>query len=395
MQASKLLVFTCFALAATVGASTSIPPVITPSISFTPLPPCTLGGDASCSTGSVCTPITNCIGQCYSGVSSPTILPTSNIPVTATTPVYTCQVGFPSAQNGCSSGSYCLPTQTCAGLCLNTVPLPPATTTTLPTTLVSIPPSGITTPPTSIPSTRYNCVVNEYDSTQGCPTSSFCTPVGEPCYGICSTTTAPYSIGTGCIIYSDDCGPNAVCSQNAGCEGTCIAIPAPTTTPPTSVSSTRYNCVVNEFDVTQGCPTSSFCTPVGEPCYGQCTTTTAPYSVGTTACLVLSNDCGANAFCSQNAGCQGTCVAGPPPTITGIDFTPTTTPKTTTKPTSTQSVPSPSGTCGWVYIPCGSGYKCVNQAGENCGVGESGHCVPVHHGKHRFLAGRYFDAGEG
>ena len=308
MQPSKLFIFSCFALAATVGASTSIPPVITPSISFTPLPPCTLGGDASCSTGSVCTPITNCIGQCYSGVSSPTILPTSNIPVTANTPVYTCQVGFPSDQNGCSSGSYCLPTQTCAGLCLNTVPLPPATTTTLPTTLVSTPPSGITTPPTSIPSTRYNCVVNEYDSTQGCPTSSFCTPVGEPCYGICSTTTYPYSIGTGCIIYSDDCGPNAVCSQNAGCEGTCIA--------------------------------------------------------------------------------------GPPPTITGVDFTPTTTPKTTPKPTSTQSVPSPSGTCGWVYIPCASGYKCVNQAGENCGVGEAGHCVPVHQGKHRFLAGRYFDAGE-
>ena len=309
MQPSNLLIFSCFALAATVGASTSFPPVPTPSVSFTPLPPCTLGGDASCSTGSVCTPITNCIGQCYSGISSPTILPTSNIPITATTSVNTCQVGFPSGQNGCSPGSYCLPTQTCAGLCLNTVPLPPATTTTLPTTRVSTPHSGITTPPTSIPSSPplSYCVFNEYDITQGCPTGSICTP-DAPCYGICSTTTAPYSIGTGCIVLGDDCGPNAVCSQNAGCEGACIA--------------------------------------------------------------------------------------APPTTITDTYITPTTTPKTTPKPTSTQSVPSPSGTCGWVYIPCGSGYKCVNQAGQNCGVGESGHCVPIRQGKHRFLAGRYFDAGE-
>ncbi len=371
MQPSKLLIFSFFALAATAGASTTIPPVPTPSsVTFTPLPPCTLGGDASCGTGSICTPITNCVGHCYSGSSTPTVLPTSNIPITAT---LTCQVGFPDA---CFPGSYCLPTQTCAGLCINTVIPPPATTTTLPTT----PPSGITTPPTSILSTYHQCAVNYYDSTQGCPTSSFCTPVG-PCGGYCSTTTPPYSIGTGCQIFGTGCGPNAVCSQFAGCEGTCIAIP-PTTTPPTSIPSSRYGCVVNEYDSTQGCPTSSFCTPVGQ-CGGICSTTTPPYSMGT-GCQIYGTDCGPNAVCLQFAGCDGTCVPIPP----------TTTPKTTPTPTSTHSVPSPSGTCGWVYLPCPSGYKCVNQAGENCGVGESGHCVPVHQGKHRFLAGRYFDAGE-
>lgn len=290
MQSSKLLIFSCFALAATVGASTSVPPVLTPSISFTPLPPCTLGGNAACGTGSVCTPITNCIGQCYSGISSPTVLPTSNIPVTATGA--TCQVGFPSNQNGCSSGSYCLPTQTCAGLCLNTVPLPPATTTTPPTSILT-------------PSSRYGCVVDEYDITAGCATSSFCTPVGQ-CNGLCTTTTAPYGIGAECMVLDgDDCGPNAFCSQSAGCEGTCTAFP-----------------------------------------------------------------------------------------ITSTHTSPTTTPKTTPKSTSTQSSPSPSGTCGWVYIPCKSGYKCVNQQGANCGVGEAGHCVPDHQGKRRYLAGRYFDAAE-
>ena len=295
MQPSKLLIISCFAFAATVGASTSVPPVVTPSsVSFTPLPPCTIGGNAACGTGSVCTPITNCIGQCYAGISSPTVLPTSNIPITATGP--TCQVGFPSGYNGCSSGSYCAPTQTCAGLCINTEPLSPAST----------PP--ISTPPTSTPSlspsSPYNCVVDEFDMTYGCPTSSFCTPVG-PCYGLCTTTTAPYGIGNGCqVLDGDDCGPNAFCSQNAGCGGTCTALPHTTS------------------------------------------------------------------------------------------VTPTSTLKTTPKSTSTQSAPSPAGTCGWIYIPCESGYKCVNQQGENCGVGEAGHCVPDHQGRRRHLAGRSFDAAE-
>lgn len=311
MQSSKLLIFSCFALAATVGASTSFPPVPTPSsVSFTPLSSCTLGGDASCSTGSVCTPAGICIGRCYSGISSPTILPTtSNIAITTSTPVNTCQIGVPANENGCSSGSYCLPTQTCPGLCINTVPLPPMTTTTVPTTLPSTPPSGITTPPTSsfsAPSVSF-CVYDQDDTTEGCPTSSVCTPI-QPCDGICFTTTSPFSVGTGCTVLANDCGPNAYCSQNAGCEGACIASPATT--------------------------------------------------------------------------------------ITDTYITPTTTPKTTPTPTSTLSVPTPSGTCGWVYIPCGVGYKCVNQFGVNCALGESGHCVPVRQAKHRFLAGRYFDAGE-
>ena len=296
MQPSKLISFSCFALAATVSASASFPPVPTPSsVSFTPLPPCTLGGDASCSAGSVCTPAGICIGQCYSGVSSPTILPTNNIPITATTSVNTCHIGFPSDQNGCSSGSYCLPTTPCPGLCLNTVIPPPPTTTTVLTTTYSGPP-----PPPS-------CAYDQFHSTSGCPPSSECTP-DATCYGVCTTTTSPYNIGTQCVVLGGGCGSNAICSQTAGCAGACIAIP--------------------------------------------------------------------------------------PTTITDTYITPSTTHKTTPKPTSTQSVPQPSGTCGWVYVPCATGYKCVNQQGQNCGVGESGHCVPVHQGKHRFLAGRHFDEAE-
>lgn len=290
MQLSKLISFSCFALAATVSASS--PPVITPTVSFTPLPPCTLGGDASCSSGSVCTPAGICIGQCYSGVSSPTILPTNNHPITATTSVNTCHIGFPSDENGCSSGSYCLPTTPCPGLCLNTVVPPPPTTTTVSLTTYSNPP-----PPPS-------CAYNEFDSTSGCPPSSECTPVAT-CYGVCSTTTSPYAIGTQCIVLGGDCAAGATCSQTASCAGACIGIP--------------------------------------------------------------------------------------PTTITDTYITPSTTHKTTPKPTST------SATCGWVhrvYVPCATGYKCVNQQGQNCGVGQSGHCVPVHQKKHRFLAGRYFNEAE-
>ena len=296
MQLSKLLIISYFALAASVGASTSAPP-ITPSISFTPLPPCTLGGNAACGSGSVCTPVTNCIGQCYAGVSHPTVLPTNNLPITATGA--TCQVGWPPAYNGCSTGSYCAPTVTCAGLCLNTEPLPPATTTTPP---ISTPP-----PSTFVPPSPYNCVVDEFDSTAGCATSSFCTPVG-PCYGICTTTTAPYGMGSECMVLNgEDCGPNAFCSQNAGCGGTCTALPKTTT-----------------------------------------------------------------------------------------HTTPATTHKTKTeKSSSTQSRPAPSGTtCGWIYINCESDYDCVDQDREIVGVGEAGVCVKNNQLRRRYMAGRYFGAGD-
>lgn len=108
----------------------------TPTTTFSPLPSCTIGGDASCSYGSVCTPLANCYGFCHSGISSPTTLPTATNPAPPpyTTASKACFIGRPVYDGGCPTHEYCLPTQTCPGLWINTLPLPPGTTMTLPTT---------------------------------------------------------------------------------------------------------------------------------------------------------------------------------------------------------------------------------------------------------------------
>ena len=105
----------------------------TPTTTVPPLPSCTIGGNASCSYGSFCTPLANCFGFCRSGISSPTTLPTATTPAPPpdTTATNACYFGRPANDGGCPTSEYCVPTQTCPGLCLNTLPPPPGTTTTV------------------------------------------------------------------------------------------------------------------------------------------------------------------------------------------------------------------------------------------------------------------------
>lgn len=244
-------------------------------------------------------------------------------------------MGRPANDNGCPTNSYCLPTQTCAGLCLNTVIPPPPTTTTFLTTQ--------TPPYTTISGTPYATCVWEQPglyATPPCPDpSSSCSPTPS-CGGQCYTT-AP-GITTTCTL-------GASCAANAG-GGKC------------------------------------------QPYIATCNTAGCPGMCPTTACSISGNQCPTEAICSQTEYCSGICIPTSPATVTGTVVTPSSSGQLTS--TATLSGPAPSGTCGWVYVPCGNGYKCVNSKGKDCKLGDSGHCVPDQEKKKpRFLAGRYFDEG--
>lgn len=325
-------------------SSSSTPPPITPTTTVPPLPSCTIGGDASCSSGSSCTPLANCYGFCHSGISSPTILApaTATYPPPQTTASNVCIVGRPANDNGCPTNSYCLPTQTCAGLCLNTVIPPPPTTTTFLTTQTP-PTTPPTIPYTTISGTPYATCIWEQPglyATPPCPDpSSSCSPTPS-CGGQCYTT-AP-GIATTCTV-------GGFCAANAG-GGRCQA-------------------------------DAVTCNTAG--CAGRCPTT---------ACSISGNQCPTEAICSQTEYCYGICISTSPATVTGTVATPSSSLRLTS--TATLTGTNPSGTCGWVYVPCGSGYKCMNSKGKECGLGDAGHCVPDQEKKnHRFLAGRHFDGG--
>ncbi len=265
MQPLILLIFSTFALATSpISPSTTFSILFTPTTTFNPLPSCTIGGDASCSSGSVCTPISNCYGFCHRGISSPTVLPpaTTAPPPPDNKAVNVCEVGWPANYNGCSAHSYCLPTQTCAGLCINTFIPPPPRTTTLPSTL---PP---TIPYTTISGTPYATCVWEQPglyATPPCPDpASSCSPTPS-CGGQCYTT-AP-GITTTCTVGHS-------CARKAG-GGEC------------------------------------------QPYIATCNTAGCPGMCPTTACSISGNQCATEAICSQTEYCYGICIPTSPVTATG------------------------------------------------------------------------------
>lgn len=187
--------------------------------------PCIVGNYQGCPTGSICIQTMVCGGLCF---PTPTPIP----------PPHKCVVG----RGCCPSPSTCSATTTCAhsghcgGICTTAPP-----------------------PPTFAP-----CTVG---APSQCPPGATCTPDGAS--GVCITTQSPYTVP--CVMGGNNCGSSSTCTPTEVCGGLCIP-----TAPPQVPCDVHFPNGI--------CPSRSTCTPTVTcpphgPCGGVCIATPSPISI--------------------------------------------------------------------------------------------------------------------